>query len=78
MKELDFTMSGESLFDGRFRVFRNSGKIIDARSLPAEQPADGNDPEAAAAKARLKAVFEKIRPDGPRPPEPFPMDGGNP
>jgi len=66
---------GESLFDGQFRIFRPAGRMIDARALPAEKPADLNDPEAAAAKARLEAVFEKIQPDGPRPPEPFPGSG---
>jgi len=67
-------LGGESLFDGKFRLSRQSGELIDARALPLEKPADLNDPEAAAAKARLTAVFEKIRPDGPRPPEPFPAD----
>ncbi len=62
--------SGECLFDGKFRLFR-SGKMIDARKLPSEKPADLNDPETAAAKDNLEAVFHKIQRDGPRPPEPF-------
>ncbi len=62
---------GETLFDGQFRLFRNDGKLIDARALPLEKPADPNDPVAAAAKATLEAAFGKIQPDGPRPPMPF-------
>ena len=62
---------GETLFDGKFRLFRNSGKLIDARELPIEKTADANDPEAIAAREKLKAVFQKITPDGPRPPLPF-------
>ncbi len=64
-------LGGENLFDGRFRLFRHSGKMIDARELPLETPANLNDPEAAAIKAHLEAVFKEIRPDGPRPPECF-------
>ena len=63
---------GENLFDGKFRLFRNSGKLIDARALPLEKPADADDPDAIAAKVRLQAIFQKITPDGPRPPLPFP------
>ncbi len=63
---------GETLFDGNFRLFRASGKLIDARNLPEEKEADLEDPEAAAAKARLRAVFDKLTPDSPRPPVPFP------
>ncbi len=63
---------GENLFDGHFRLFRTTGRLIDAHGLPAEKPSDSADPEAAAAKAELKDIFEKIRPDGPRPPEPWP------
>jgi arylsulfatase A-like enzyme len=62
---------GETLFDGRFRLFRSSGKLIDARALPLEKPADPSDPEARAAQLKLTAVFKKITPHGPRPPEPF-------
>ncbi len=51
---------GETLFDGKFRLFRDSGKLIDARSLPLEKPADANDPEAVAAKATLEAAFGKL------------------
>lgn len=64
-------LGGENLFDGNFRLFRQGGEMLDARALPAEKPADLNDPEVAAAKAKLKAVFEKIQRDGPRPPLPF-------
>jgi arylsulfatase A-like enzyme len=62
---------GETLFDGKFRLFRSSGKLIDARALPLEKPADPSDPEARAAQLKLTAVFKKITPHGPRPPEPF-------
>ncbi len=62
---------GENLFDGRFRLFRTEGTLIDARTLPVEKPADPRDPEAKAAKAHLSEVFMKILPDGPRPPEPW-------
>jgi len=68
---------GETLFDGSFRLFRDSGKLIDARDLPLEKPADPNDPEAAAAKSRMEAVFCKIQPDGPRPSVPFPDSVGD-
>ena len=68
-------LGGENLFDGRFRLFRHGGKMIDARALPSEKPADLNDPEVVAAKARLEAVFQEIQPQGPRPPEPFSADG---
>jgi hypothetical protein len=49
--------------------------MIDARALPSEKPADVNAPEVAAAMARLEVVFQRIQPNGPRPPEPFPADG---
>jgi arylsulfatase A-like enzyme len=62
---------GETLFDGKFRLFRKNGKLIDARALPLERPADLDDPEAKAAKTKLEAIFKKITPNGPRPPEPF-------
>lgn len=62
---------GETLFDGKFRLFRDSGKLIDARDLPLDKPADENDPDTISSKAALQAVFEKIQPDGPRPPLPF-------
>ncbi|MFK7851788.1 MAG: sulfatase-like hydrolase/transferase [Akkermansiaceae bacterium] len=62
---------GEDLFDGKFRLSRKSGKLIDARDLPIEKPADLKDPEAQAAKKRLTEVFEKIQSTSPRPPEPF-------
>ncbi len=62
---------GENLFDGNFRLFRKSRKLIDARKLPFEKPADLTDPEASAAKQHLISVFKSIHPDGPRPPIPF-------
>ncbi|MCU0779536.1 MAG: sulfatase-like hydrolase/transferase [Akkermansiaceae bacterium] len=65
-------LGGENLFDGEFRLFRKSGKLIDARALPLERPAAPDDSAATAAKARLQAVFDQIQPDGPRPPVPFP------
>ncbi len=65
---------GDNLFDGNFRLFRD-GRMIDARSLPMEKPADPDDPEAIAAKARLDALFQKIQRQGPRPPVPFPPAG---
>jgi arylsulfatase A-like enzyme len=61
----------ENLFDGNWRLGRNSGKMLDARALPREKPADLSDPEAAAAKTRLTALFKKISPSGSRPPEAF-------
>ncbi len=64
-------LGGENLFDGKFRLFRKSGKIIDARELPTEKPADIDDPEAQVAKREMEKVFDKIQPDGQRPPEPF-------
>lgn len=62
---------GENLFDGRYRLFRTKGTLVDARALPAETQADPSDPEAAAAKSHLQEVFSKIVPNGPRPPEPW-------
>jgi len=67
---------GETLFDGNSRLFRNNGKLIDARALPMENPADMKDPDAIAAKASLTAVFKEITIDGPRPPEPFSTSPG--
>lgn len=62
---------GENLFDGKFRLFREGGKMIDARMLPVEKPAAPDDPEARAARKQLMEVFKKIQPDGSRPPAPF-------
>jgi hypothetical protein len=45
--------------------------MTDARALPVEKPADLNDSETAAAKAKLESIFTKIQRDGPRPPLPF-------
>lgn len=61
----------ESLFDGEFRLMRRSGKLIDARKLPAEIPADKSDPAAETARRQLRAIFDKITKAGSRPPEPF-------
>jgi arylsulfatase A-like enzyme len=72
---LDKRKGGENLFDGQFRLFRQSERLIDARALPLEKPADPKDPEAEAAKTMLTAIFEKIQPDGPRPPVPFVTEG---
>lgn len=68
-------LGGETLFDGQFRLFRESGKLVDARALPLENPADLSDAEAATSKAKLDAVFRKITPSGPRPPVPFAPSG---
>lgn len=62
---------GETLFDGKFRVFRNDDKIIDVRSFPLEKTPDAKDPDALAAKTTLKQVFEKLVKNGPRPPVSF-------
>lgn len=68
---------GENLFDGSWRLFRNSGKLIDARDLPAEPNAAKDAPEANAARIRLSAIFKKITKRGPRPPEPFARPSGD-
>jgi arylsulfatase A-like enzyme len=65
---------GETLFDGRFRVFRDKDKVTDARALPLEKPADPKDHEVIAARKRLMSVFEKLHPEGPRAAEPFPAE----
>jgi arylsulfatase A len=52
-------------------VHNGTEKMTDARNLPTEKPADFSDPETAAAKSKLEAVFQKIQRNGPRPPEPF-------
>ncbi|WP_145263992.1 sulfatase-like hydrolase/transferase [Planctomycetes bacterium Pan216] len=62
---------GENLFDGSWRLFRENGRLLDARSLPSETKAKPEDVEAKGARERLEAVFEKISPKGERPPEPF-------
>lgn len=62
---------GENLFDGKFRLFRKDGKMIDARELPLEKPADLKDPQAQAAKKYLMDIFKKIQPNSARPPEFF-------
>ena len=62
---------GETLFDGKFRVFRNDDKIIDVRSFPLEKMPDAKDPDTLAAKTALKQVFEKLVKNGPRPPVSF-------
>lgn len=62
---------GETLFDGEIRLFKNTGEALDARKLPFEEPADSNDDEVIQRKARLQQVFDKLLPDGPRPPVPF-------
>jgi arylsulfatase A-like enzyme len=67
---------GETLFDGKFRLFRDTGRMIDARALPLERPADPEDAEAIASRKRLMPLFETLRPGGPRPAEPFVSDQG--
>lgn len=62
---------GETPFDGNSRHFRDSGKLIDARALPLEKEAAPDDPAAIAARQRLAPLFKKLRPDEPRPAEPF-------
>ena len=63
----------ESLFDGAWRLFRNSGQLWDARALPAEPLVgrENDSPEAKAARHRLGKLFETITRSGPRPPVPF-------
>jgi arylsulfatase A len=52
--------AGESVFDGSWRLNKKGDVLLDARNLPIELPADPADPQAAAAKARLKAVFQEV------------------
>jgi arylsulfatase A-like enzyme len=59
---------GENVFDGSWRLFSKGGKLIDARSLPAEQTVRQYEPLSRAAKRRLGAVLSSITKDGPRPP----------
>lgn len=58
---------GVNLFDGSFRYHANSGRLIDARNLPAESPAPEGDPEALDTAAKLKALGEKITKTSPPP-----------
>ncbi|QDV15309.1 Arylsulfatase precursor [Rosistilla oblonga] len=52
----------ENLFDGSWRLFRQSDALKDARSLPAEPDADNQDPQAQAARDRLETVFQGLTP----------------
>lgn len=63
----------ETLFDGVWRLFRNSGQLWDARALPAEPlvDRDNDSAEAKAARQRLRELFGTITRTGPRPPVPF-------
>lgn len=63
---------GENLFDGWWRLFRKGGVLWDARQLPAEPIAAGDDAEALVAKKKLGAVMNQISKNGARPPVPFP------
>ncbi len=65
--------SGENIFDGSWRLFRDSGQLWDARALPTESPVAEDDPQARAARDRLNTILEKITHDGRRPPEEFPV-----
>ena len=62
---------GENIFDGSWRLFRESDQLWDARQLPAEPEAEPDDPEAQHAKNNLRKILEAISRDGPRPPVPF-------
>ena len=52
--------AGEAVFDGSWRLIKKGEVLLDARNLPIESPADPADPEAVAAKARLKAIFQEM------------------
>ncbi len=52
--------AGEAVFDGSWRLIQKGEVLLDARKLPIESPADPADPEAVAAKARLKAIFQEM------------------
>lgn len=59
---------GVNIYDGSWRLFSKDGKLMDARSLPAEQVVSTLDPITIAIKARLEALLASITKDGPRPP----------
>ncbi|MDF1849211.1 MAG: sulfatase-like hydrolase/transferase [Verrucomicrobiales bacterium] len=50
----------QTLFDGSWRLFRKSGKLIDARKLPVEKIVETETTETKAARERLEKIFEEI------------------
>lgn len=59
---------GENVFDGSWRLFSRGGKLIDARSLPAESTVTNENSASRSARNRLSTVLSSITKDGPRPP----------
>lgn len=55
--------SGPSVFDGKWRYLKRGDVMLDARKLPIETPAAADDPEAAVAKERLKAILDGLTRD---------------
>lgn len=53
--------TGESVFDGSWRLIDKGEVLLDSRNLPIEFPADPTDPKAVEAKAKLKAIFQGMR-----------------
>ncbi len=49
----------EAIFDGQWRLKR-TGELVDARNLPLEPLAKENDPEAKAARIRLRRIMQSI------------------
>ncbi|MEM9015867.1 MAG: sulfatase-like hydrolase/transferase [Verrucomicrobiota bacterium] len=62
---------GENLFDGEWRLFRESGELWDARDLPREKVVEFEDLEAESAARKLEELFESITQEGRVPPVPF-------
>ncbi|QDT39011.1 sulfatase-like hydrolase/transferase [Stratiformator vulcanicus] len=65
--ERDFITGGIKgdfcLFDGEWRLHRQSNQFVDCRNLPNESPADLSDPAAKTAYDRLSKLLESIEPN---------------
>lgn len=52
--------SDQTLFDGEWRLFHRSGKLVDLRELPDETVVKEVSSESRAARERLDAVFQRL------------------
>ena len=65
-QQLGGKFGGVSVFDGKFRLFKN-GKLIDGRKLPKETEANAKDPAAIEARKRLAPLVHGITKLSPAP-----------
>jgi len=62
---------GQSVFDGKWRLFGKGDVLWDARKLPEEKPVSPAAPDAESERKKLQGILKAVDKGGTRPPLPF-------